>query len=304
MRSGKQALAVAGTVILVTAGAAACGAAGGSHPAAKGSPGGSPGAGHAVEVAYTDTMNAKTANFRLDETVQASSSSGSSQSETITGSGQADFATKAFAVSINAPSGGAVKTVLVNGTEYIELPAAARSQIPGHKPWASINLNKVSQARLGKSFAQIASASNDNPTQALSQLSAVSSSVTRAGTATLAGVPTTEYRAQVSLNKVAAEAQAKEGTKAAQLVRQEINALGTGTLPVDIWTDAHHMVRQIRYQVPIPAASTGGSSGSGKAVLTMTFTSFGAPVHLSPPPPSQTADITSQVLQQAKTGSG
>lgn len=78
-----------------------------------------------------------------------------------------------------------------------------------------------------------------------------------------------------------------------------MKALGTGTLPVDVWVDAHHLVRQIRYQVPLPAASTSGASGSGKVALTITFTAFGAPVHLSAPPASQTADITSQVLQHA-----
>ena len=70
-----------------------------------------------------------------------------------------------------------------------------------------------------------------------------------------------------------------------------------------MWIDARHLVRQIRYQTPLPAASTGGPSGSGKAVLTMTFTSFGAPLHLNPPPASQTADITSEVLQQARASS-
>ena len=70
-----------------------------------------------------------------------------------------------------------------------------------------------------------------------------------------------------------------------------------------MWIDARHLVRQIRYQTPLPAASTGRPSGSGKAVVTMTFTSFGAPLHLNPPPASQTADITSEVLQQARASS-
>jgi hypothetical protein len=236
--------------------------------------------------------------------MQARSASGSSQSATITGSGQVDFATKAFTISVNAPSGGTIKILLVNGTEYLQVPAAARSQIPGHKAWVSVNLNKVSQAKLGASFSQVAGVGNDNPTQALTQLLAVSSGVSRAGSAIVAGVPTTEYRARVSLAKVAARVQAKVGAKAAQAVRQEIKALGTATLPVDVWIDARHLVRQIRYQTPIPAASTGGPSGSGTAVLTMTFTSFGAPVQLSRPAASQTADITNELLQRAKASSG
>jgi hypothetical protein len=209
-------------------------------------------------LAYTAITHAKTATFRLDATIRVKSAGGSSQSATITGRGQVDFATKAFSLSLNAPSGGTIKMLLVNGTEYLQVPAAARSQIPGHKAWVSVNLTIVSQARLGASFSQLASASNDNPAQALAQLSAVSRGVSTAGHATVAGMPTTEYRAQVDLHKVAAKAQAREGAKAAQAVRQQIKALGTATVPVDVWIDARHLARQIRYQArsrpPAPAA--------------------------------------------------
>src|ERR1039458_5689735 len=103
---------------------------------------------------------------------------------------------------------------------------------------------------------------------------------------------------------MAAKVQAKAGSKAAQAIRQEAKALGTATLPVQIWVDAHHLVRQIRYQVPIPAASTGSATGTGTATATITFSNYGVPVRLTPPPGSQTADITSQVIQQAKNSSG
>jgi hypothetical protein len=300
MRSGKRAAALAGIGALVATGAAACGSAGGSHGGPAPATGVSADEGHAVQAAYTTTTKAKTAAFRLDETIQAKSSSGSSQSAVITGSGQANFATKAFTASINAPNGGTTKVLLVNSIEYLQVPAAERSQIPGHRAWLSINLNTLSQAKLGASFSQLASAGSSNPAQALSQLSAVSRGVSRIGSATVAGVPATEYRAQVSLDKAAARAQANGGAKAAQAFRQEIKALGTATLPVDVWVDAHHLVRQIRYHVPLPATGIGG--GSGTATLTITFTNFGAPVRLSPPPSSQTANITKQALQRAKAG--
>jgi hypothetical protein len=300
MRSGKRAAALAGIGALVATGAAACGSAGGSHGGPAQATGVSADEGHAVQAAYTTTTKAKTAAFRLDETIQAKSSSGSPQSAVITGSGQANFATKAFTASINAPNGGTTKVLLLNGIEYLQVPAAERSQIPGHRAWLSINLNTLSQAKLGASFSQMASAGSSNPAQALSQLSAVSRGVSRIGSATVAGVPATEYRAQVSLDKAAARAQANGGAKVAQAFRQEIKALGTATLPVDVWVDAHHLVRQIRYHVPLPATGTPG--GSGTATLTITFTNFGAPVRLSPPPSSQTANITKQALQRAKAG--
>lgn len=281
--------------VLTAVGAAACGSAQ-SRPAA----GRSPGAVRAVQAAYTASTNAKTAAFRLQESVQAKSSAGSSQNATIAGSGQVNFTTDSFKVTMNPPSGGSLTVLRTGGTEYIQVPAAQRSQIPGHKPWVSVNLDKVSQASLGASLSQLSSVNSGNPAQALSQLADVSSQVIKTGSATVGGVPTNVYRADVSLSKLAARVQAKAGAKAAQAIRQEAKALGTSALPVQIWVDAHHLVRQIRYRAPIPAAGGGAPPGSGTVTATITFYRYGVQVHLTPPPASQTADITSQVVRQAK----
>jgi hypothetical protein len=73
---------------------------------------------------------------------------------------------------------------------------------------------------------------------------------------------------------------------------------------VEVWIDARHLVRQIRFQAPVPAAATGGRS-SGKAAATIIFTGFGAPVRFTPPPASQTADITNELSRQrAQASSG
>lgn len=48
---------------------------------------------------------------------------------------------------MNPPSGGSITVLRTGGTEYVQVPAAERNQIPGRKPWVSVNLNKVSQAR-------------------------------------------------------------------------------------------------------------------------------------------------------------
>ena len=66
---------------------------------------------------------------------------------------------------------------------------------------------------------------------------------------------------------------------------------------MEVWIDAHHLIRQIRFQAPVPAAATSGRS-SGKAGATIIFTGFGAPVHFTPPPASQTADITNELSRQ------
>jgi hypothetical protein len=312
MWSWTRVAALTGVATLVAAGVAACGQQRGARAGAAQATGGPAGAVHAVQAAYAVTMKARTATFQFVETVRAKSASGSWQSDTITGSGRVDFAANSFAENTNnirvvngaAAPAGAIKILVVNGaagTEYIRVSAAARRQIPGHKAWVSIDLNKV---RPGKASKSSPLAWAGDPTWALWHLLAVSSGVSQAGQATVAGVPATEYRAQVSLDKVAAKVQATEGARDAQLVRGEIKALSIASLPVEVWIDARHLIRQIRFQAPVPAAATGGRS-SGNAGATIIFTGFGAPVHFTPPPASQTADITNELSRQrAQASSG
>lgn len=293
---GPRMVLVVGSLLAV--GAAGCGTSG----AAKGG-GGTTTPVHVIETAYQTTEKAKTADVAFNESIQATSSSGSSQSETVTGSGQLDLANQDFDISVNSPSGGAVKELETGGVLYIQVPPADAGSVPGNKPWESIDLNQVDQAKLGKSFSQLSSLNSDNPAQALSNLATVSDGVTKVGPDTVGGVAATEYKAEVDLSKVASQAQAKDGTKAADAVSQEQQALGTPTLPVAVWVDANGLVRQISEQIPIPAASAGAGNGSGKATVTMTFSNYGAPVQLTPPASSEVADMTAQALQQAKAGS-
>lgn len=285
---------------LVALGLTACG--GSSSRSAAGSRS-SAATARVVRTAYETTLSQKTVTFTFTETMRARSTTGSTQAQTLTGSGEADLASHDFEVDINAPSGGTVKVLGIGATEYTSVPPAQQSQVPGHKPWVEINLNQVDEAKLGRSFAQLASANNDNPTHLLSNLSQVSNSVTKVGTATVRGVTTTEYRAEVNLNKVAARDKVKEGAKAAQAVQQEEQALGKHTLAVEVWIDPQKRVRQLEVQIPIPAASAGATNGSGSAIVRMDFTAYGRPVTITAPPHGQVANITSLAVAQAKASS-
>lgn len=300
---GFRVAAIGGVGVLAAFGIAACGSgSSGSKPGSAPSAAAGPAsAAQALDTAYRSTTGQKTVAFRIDEVINVPGAGGSSGNMAITGAGQADLASHALSVSINAPGGGSVKIVQSRGIEYIQVPPSQRNSVPGHKPWMSLNLNKVAQAKLGIASSQLAAPNTSDPAQALTQLASVSSSVSKAGAATVAGVSTTEYKAQISLDKLASQMQAKYGPMAAQAIRQEEQKLGA-SLPVEVWVDAQHLARQIRYQIPVPA--TGGGVGAGTATATMTFTSFGVPVTITPPPHTQVGDVTSQVLQKAKAGSG
>jgi hypothetical protein len=254
----------------------------------------------AVLTAYTATVKAKTAKVTFRESVSSTSTSGSNESLNVTGAGVIDLTHQGFSLQLNSPSGGSEQIIETGGTVYVKVPPTSQSQIPGDKPWVSVNLNQVDEAKLGKSLTQLSTENSDNPAQILSNLAGVSNSVVKVGVATIDGVNTTEYKATVNLAKEAARVTAKDGPKAGQAVSQEAQALGTKILPVLAWVDSKGLVRQISEKVPIPAASAGATNGSGTATITMTFSDFGAPIVLTPPPASQVANITTQAIQQAK----
>ena len=135
MRPKVRVVAMGRAAVLVAAGTAGCGSGGGSHSGgSRPAAGGPASAVRVVQAAYTASTSQKTATFRLEETISATSSAGSAENVTITGSGQADFAARAFRVSMNSPSGGAVTVLQAGGTEYVQVPAAQRNQVPGRKP--------------------------------------------------------------------------------------------------------------------------------------------------------------------------
>jgi hypothetical protein len=271
---------------------AGCGSSGSSAPSDQ--------PAQAVLTAYTATVKAKTAKVTFRESVNSTSTSGSNESLNVTGAGVIDLTHQGFALQLNSPSGGSEQIVETGGVVYVKVPPTSQSQIPGDKPWVSVNLNQVDEAKLGKSLTQLSTENSDNPAQILSNLAGVSNSVVKVGAATIDGVDTSEYKATIDLAKEAAKVTAKDGSKAGQAISQESQALGTKTLPVLVWVDSKGLVRQISEKVPIPAASTGATNGSGSATITMTFSDFGAPIALTPPPASQVANITAQAIQQAK----
>ncbi len=249
-----------------------------------------------METAYTTTVHSKTADLTLTESVKATSTSGSDEAATVTGSGQLDLTDGSFELHLNSPSGGSEEVLETGSVLYVQVPPAEQAGLPGHKAWESIDLHQLEQAKLGTSFSQLSSLRSDNPAQVLSDLSSVSNGVAKLGSVTVAGVPTTGYRAEVNLDKVADKAGG--GADGAQVLRQEAKALGTSDIPVTVWIDSKGLIRRLREETPIPAASSGATDGKGTATVTMTFSNFGTAVQLTPPASDEVTNVTAQALSQ------
>jgi hypothetical protein len=253
-----------------------------------------------LRAAYSETVDAKTAKVALTETVNQSNSL--PLQVTISGQGSLDFKSGNGTLSFSSPSGGSYSTRIISPEIYMQLPAALKAQLPAGKTWISINLNTVTEAKLGASLAQLSSSSQES-TQVLSYLQSVSTSgITTVGPATIKGVATTEYKATIDLTK-AADQKSPAAQAAVKSLEAQLNAT---TLPVQVWLDGQGRVRQVseQLQVSTSAHSNGSTTvpaASGSVSTTVDYYDFGTPVTVQPPPSSQVDDITSQALAAAST---
>jgi hypothetical protein len=247
-----------------------------------------------LRAAYTQTTDAKTAKVALSESVTQSTLP---LQVSISGSGTVDFGTHNCDLNFSSPQTGSFDTRFVSPTLYMQLPAADTSQLPAGKTWISINLDTLSEAKLGASLSQLTSSSQQS-TQLLSYLQSVSSTgITTVGPATIKGVPTTEYKATVDLTK-----EADQKSPAAQAAIKTLEAqLNATMMPVQVWLDAQGRVRQVSNQIQVStnAQSTGSTTVpavSGSISTTVDYFGFGTPVTVQAPPTSQVDDLTSKAI--------
>jgi hypothetical protein len=271
---------------------AACGASGSATGASKSS--NSP---KAVLSAYTQTLGGRTATVSISVSIAEKVAGKATKAVSVSGTGSVDFSTGNADLTFSSPSTGKFTERLISPVLYLQLPASEDAQLPSGKTWAAINLNTISEAKLGQSFAQLTSSSQES-TQTLSYLQGVSSTgITTVGPATVRGIATTEYKATVDLTKVADQ---KNPTEQAALKSLEAQ-LHTSTMPIQVWLDAQGRVRQIAVQVQdstTPSSNTGSTTPatSGSVTSTVDYYDFGTPVDVSAPPASQVDDVTNQAL--------
>jgi hypothetical protein len=249
----------------------------------------------AVQSAYASTIGQKTAKLSLVEHLSLNG-----HHITAQGAGVDDFAGHKIDSTITF-AGQQIEVRKVGQILYERLPSAADSGLPGGKPWVSLNLSTLLKHATGTSLSQLAAGQQDDPASILAYLKQASANgLHRLGTASIRGVPATQYSATIDLNKVAAA----EGGKLGAVIRSEVKALGTSTYPLSVWVDHQGLVRQVSYHLSAsPTASLPGSaSGSSLHVTvaaTIQFYDFGAPVSVTAPPASQVNDITKVVQGQA-----
>ena len=112
-------------------------------------------------------------------------------------------------------------------------------KLPGGARWMKLDLGRVGQA-LGFDLQQL-TGGQANPAQFLEFLKASGGSVSAVGQEMVRGVGTTRYRGTLDLNK----ALGVLPSSSRDALRSAISKMGLSSLPVEVWVDAHKLVRRI-----------------------------------------------------------
>ena len=214
-------------------------------------------------------------------------------SMSVTAAGAFDFARSRGMISMRAPVG--MTEIFIPPTTYIKVPGGAGAPVPHGKSWVAVDAGTAG-GPMGSLFGPFGGESS-NPADLLSSLTAISTSVTRLGTATVRGVQVTGYRVNIDPAKVAARL--PRARRAG--FRDFASILGNGSIPVDVWVDGQNLVRQLRVTLHLPGGT--GAPAHAQIVQTTDFSDYGAPVHVTAPPAAQVASL-SQLMKGGALGGG
>jgi hypothetical protein len=189
-----------------------------------------------------------------------------------------------------------IQVVIAGDTIYEQLPSQLASELPGGKTWISINLNELgAMAKVpGLSSLTSSDSSMTDPGQYLNFLKAASAgSVQDLGQATVGGVQTTHYSANVELSKLPDAVPQSARSATAQLVATLHSQYKTGDIPMDVWIDQSDLIRKVQMSF--------NESVQGQAVtatLTEQITAYGK----QPAPTVPSAGETTNLLSLISSG--
>lgn len=217
--------------------------------------------------------------------------------------GAVAFGTRAADITMRmtAPHGFALRMreIVRWPVVYLRSPTLARLA-KSHRPWVRLDMVQLGRTE-GVSMGALAGTGGDDPAQMLTTLEGESDSVARVGPGSVRGVLATRYHALIDLDKVARTAPAATRAAIRRAERQLMRIAGVHQFPMDVWIDARGLVRRVAYHISLTVP------GSGQVMTTsvrMDLFDFGAPVHVHPPPASQTTDLAAIAAAQTRGGTG
>ncbi len=259
---------------------AACGS-GGAAPAAKPQQSGS---AELLASSYQKLQDARSADMTLAETVRTANGT---EALSLSASGAFHWSQLygSMDMKIDVPSSGAsltMKEILSGPDEYVSVPSTRA----GAPRWIEISLSQ---------FEAAGSSQGMNPSQTLQLLQERAVSLTDLGPATIDGVATTHYRAELSLTSGV-----KPSLRTFMADYERLS--GAKTIPVDIWIDGGGLPRRVEIAETLkhsPVASAAAAAAFPLHVtVTMDFSHYGVEVAAPTVPTSGVERLPASVLSR------
>lgn len=254
--------------------AAGCGSAGPGTSPGRSANGHQMPASQALELAASAAQKVRTFAASMDIT------SGGTYSSHLTGTLEEQvkptvLAHQTFAVTAAGTRvPGGMQTLLTGNAVYLKMSALVKAL---GKPWVKIPFSSLKKST-GVSLAPLIHQLQGNNPLAQTQALRAATDVRRVGSATINGVPTTEYAGTLNI----AKSMAKLDPSLRKLVAPALSATGISTAHFKVWLDSQHQVRKLW-------ETERGTSYHVTSLITIT--AINQPVHIHVPPASQVAKM-------------
>ena len=259
-------------------------------------------ASEAVSQAVTQSLNEKSADVTLDMSLSMGD-----MNEHMTGSGAFDFGDKTGSFTMNIPEGdvpGQATTqldeqlIMDGSTVYVGLPSMINQVMPG-KSWISLDLSQYTSGAGGLSSG---AGSFEDPTAFLRQLQSNGATVTSLGPTTFGGSAVTEYSVTIPTSTLEPDLWGLGGTGSGASgdtgLSSSLQKMTAGMLPPTVTEKVYITDANLLKGVDVPLSlSLLGKSMSED--MTVTYSNYGVPVTVTPPPADQVA-----TLQQFESAAG
>jgi hypothetical protein len=221
---------------------------------------------------------AKSGGAKFRGTTAADGGGGNSK---VTFDGSFDFRNRAGEYSVDAAAiglqgSGKVRTLVVGGILYLSLDT-----LGGGDPSSSPDLAGKKWLKLDpQMFGGGGEIGQSDPNGSLDALRGAKGDVKRVGSEKVRGTRTTRYRVAIDAEQAVNSAPEEQRDE----VRNSIGALGSATIPADVWVDGKGRLRKIRLRVAASSTKTKGS-------ITFEYFDLGARVNVEAPPASEVVDF-------------
>jgi hypothetical protein len=206
---------------------------------------------------------------------------GGGENSRVTFDGSFDFKNRAGEYSVDAAAiglqgSGKVRTLVAGGVLYLSLDA-----LEGGDPSSTPDLAGKKWLKLDPQvFGGGGEIGQSDPNGSLDALKGAKGDVKRVGSEKVRGTSTTRYRVDIDAEQAVNSAPDEQRDE----VRNSIAALGSRTIPADVWVDGKGRLRKVRLRVAASASKTKGS-------VAFEYFDLGARVNVEAPPASEVVDF-------------